>query len=420
MKKSFVIILICTLFVFFSSGILAITTDMRNSYEPRETAIVKIYGNVLNPIDYKQVTFLRGHVEVPFVYDLKNLNGSYFLWATMPQTKNNYTLRINDISSTVSGETQKVDFEQNFSVEGNMSSYNIEPGFITAKGGFNINANLFEDFDRIISVDYPIRKDVTIKPGKNVIEFPFDDSGGTELIEIRIGKYSLPVYIISNKSSSIIKGPIIIAPNKIEKIHLFSEKGIIYSFEMYNSLDRELKDVQISYNKDVFTVIPSTKTFDISSGERLSFNLSLKKNIREGIYDQILIQSEKENISVAIPVYINFTENVSELIASRNITIRNISNGSDGNIKEGFYCSELGGKLCLSDEKCGGEEVESLDGKCCVGSCTAEKGGSKLIGYLIAIIALMILIYIYYKYKKAKPGATILEKKMTISNKKVP
>ena len=41
--------------------------------------------------------------------------------------------------------------------------------------------------------------------GENVIEFPFDDSGGTELIEIRIGKYSLPVYIISNKSSSIIK-----------------------------------------------------------------------------------------------------------------------------------------------------------------------------------------------------------------------
>lgn len=398
------------------SNVKAISSDLRSSYEPRETAIIKLSGNILEPIDVKNVTFMRGHVEIPTVYGLKNLNGSYYLWFIAPQTKNNYTLRIKDIATTVSGENKKINFEQNFSVEGNMTSYNIEPGFIVAKGDFSMNINLFEDFDRIISLDYPLRKDITIKPGKNVVNFPFDDSGGSELIEIHLGKYSIPIYIISNKLPQVIKGPIVLIPARIEKIRLISEKNIFYSFEISNSLERELKDIQISYNKDVFAIVPNTKSIDLSPRERAQFNLTLKKNIREGIYEQILIQSEKDNISLSLPVYINFTENVSELIQLKNLTERNLSikgNESNASITERFYCSELGGKLCLSDEKCDGEETDSLDGKCCIGLCTLETGGSKWVGYLIAAIALLILIYIYYKYKKAKPGATILEKKMS-------
>ena len=118
----------CALFIVvnISTGFLAISSDLHSSYEPRETATVKISGNILEPIDIKKLTLLRGHVEVPFVYDLKILNESYYLWFISPQTKNNYTLRIKDIATTVTGENQKLDFEQNFSVEGNMTKYNIE------------------------------------------------------------------------------------------------------------------------------------------------------------------------------------------------------------------------------------------------------------------------------------------------------
>ncbi|MBI2631997.1 hypothetical protein HYW75_03265 [Candidatus Pacearchaeota archaeon] len=409
-----------------STNTMAITTDLHPSYESRETAIVKLSGNILEPIDSKQIAFLRGHVEVPFIYDFKNLNGSYYLWAIMPQTKGNYTLRIKDIATTVSGENKKINFEQNFSVDGNMTNYNIEPGFVVVNGDFNMDVNLFEDFDRIISLDYPIRKDITIKPGKNIVNFPFDDSGGTELIIIHLGKYSIPVYIMSNNPPRVIKGPIVLIPIRIENVHLISEKNIFYSFEISNSLERELTDIQISYNKDVFSIVPQTKSINLAPRERAQFNITLKKNLREGIYEQILIQSEKDNISLSLPVYINFTENISELIVLRNLTERNLSikdNGSKVSITERFYCSELGGKLCLSDEKCDGKETESLDGKCCIGSCAIEAGGSKWVGYLIAAIALLILIYIYYKYRKAKPGASILEKKMTLplsSEKKIP
>lgn len=415
----------CVLFTLIniSTSVLAISSDLHFSYEPRETAIVKISGNILEPIDSKQVTFLREHVEVPMIYDLKNLNGSYYLWFISPHAKNNYTLRIKDIATTVSGENKKLDFEQNFSVEGNITNYNIEPGFVLAKEDFSITVNLFEDFDRTISVDYPTKKDITIKPGKNAVNFPFDDSGGTEFLELHIGKYAVPLYIASDKPAKVIKGPIVISPVKIEKIHLISEKNIYYTFEIYNSLEREIKDVQVFYNKDVFALIPETKTIDLTSRQRAQFNLTLKKNIREGIYEQILIQSEKENLSLKLPVYINFTENVSELIALRNLTERNESSESNKSVIKGFYCSELGGKVCLADEKCEGEETESLDGKCCIGLCIEETGGSKWVGYLIASIALLLLIYIYYKYKKAKPGATILEKNMSSSSaldKKIP
>ncbi|MEM2933116.1 MAG: hypothetical protein QXK80_02115 [Candidatus Pacearchaeota archaeon] len=37
------------------------------------------------------------------------------------------------------------------------------------------------------------------------------------------------------------------------------------------------------------------------------------------------------------------------------------------------YCNETGGEICDIDEECYGNEIDTLDGKCCLGSCISEE-----------------------------------------------
>lgn len=396
--------------------IYALSSDMPREYSKKETAIVKISGNILEPIDLKKVTFLRNHVEIPLIYDLKLINGSYYLWFIAPENENNYTLFIKDVTTSIKGNIEKIDFRQNFSVGTNLTDYNIGPGFIIAKEDFEVKVNLFEDNDKIIEVENFDNKDFNLKPGENNIKFDISEFKEEGLTLIKIGKYALPVYAILDKPILIKKSKgLILMPGEIRRIHLISEKKIFYQIELYNSADKEIKDLQISVNKELFEIKPDKK-IDIKSGDRAYFNLTLKKNIREGVYEQLFIQSELNNISLNLPVMINFTENISDFIAAKNITKNEINNS--GNL--GFYCSELDGKLCSGGEKCSGENFDSIDGKCCIGICGGEPSGNSWIGYLMAFIALIILIYIYYRYKNVKAGKSIIEKKTSLDNKRVP
>ena len=143
MKK---IIVLCA-FIFLSiSSVTAISTDLKSSYEKGETIIIEIKGNILEPITNSQIEFLRGHVAIPLEYESKKLSGKYYLWAIAPQQENNYTLLIKDITTTVAGRTEKIDFVQNFSVSQNSTDYFVKPGIVLAQKDFSIDIYLNEDF----------------------------------------------------------------------------------------------------------------------------------------------------------------------------------------------------------------------------------------------------------------------------------
>jgi len=193
------------LIIFSIQTALAISTNLKDSYSPGETMIVEISGNILEPITPDSIVFRRGHVYVPFDYDVKKLGDKYYLWSLAPPTENNYTLFINDISTSVSGTVQKVNYEKNFSVSGNLTDYSIRPGFISMDKDFEINVQLNEDFNKDIDINFPAANyaaSFTLKPGQNALKFSIKDVIGAQLTNISIGKYSVPAYIKSNRTQT--------------------------------------------------------------------------------------------------------------------------------------------------------------------------------------------------------------------------
>jgi hypothetical protein len=178
----------------------AISSNLKDSYKPGETVISEIYGNILEPITKDNVEFRRGHVLVPFEYGLEKLGEKYFLWFITPESGNNYTVIVKDITTTVSGDVKEIDYEKNFTTKGNLSDYSIKPGAIFTQDDFEISVSLNQDSDKSISVSFPVKRDVTLKPGQNTLQLSIANVSQTSLVNITIGKYIVPAYIILNKT----------------------------------------------------------------------------------------------------------------------------------------------------------------------------------------------------------------------------
>lgn len=395
----------CVLIFIFLIGLVnAISTNLKQTYEQGETIITEISGNILNSIDSNNVEFRRGHVLIPLEYDFKKLGNKYFLWATAPQNENNYSLVIKDIITNIAGRTEEIDFEQNFSVSGNLTDYFIIPGFIIAKEDFSVDIELNNDFEKTINVDFPSLREIILKPGKNKIDFSIVDVNETKLFQIAIGKYSFLAYIIS-KPKEVVNGndnseKIVLEfnPKIIESVILLGEKAV-YPFQIINLGNQSVSGIRLGYNGRMFTISPLEYDINLDSKGAIELNLSFIGNVddrtkEKGIREIISINFE--NYSLEMPVFINFTEKKEE-----------VKTPYLNNYTEIKYCSELKGIICTAGEICDAGVKISLEGACCIGKCKEpESGNSKSwIGYLIAGVLLILIIYIFLRYRKTKSRA---------------
>ncbi len=379
-------------FVVLTSFVSAISTNLKQEYEKGETIMAEISGNIIEDIKAEQIEFIRGHVRVPFDYGFEKLDEKWFLWAVAPEKEENYTLVIRDVITTIAGRKEKINFEQNFSVRGNLTDYSIKPGAILADGNFKINIQLNEDLDRNISVDFPSEREVILKPGKNEIGFDIGDINETRFVIMKLGKYDVPVYI--NKKTEVEKKVVVlrIYPEKIESTVLFNDK-VQYPFQVINVGNLSLEDIRIKYNKEIFSI--STDRFELAAGKSIELNLSfigkVDKYKENGINEIILINFEDKNFE--LPIRITFTENES----NRNTPyLKNYTTLQ--------YCKEFDGIVCTAGEICDGETKTSFEGACCVGKCKSPEtgGGRSWIGYVTAGIVIIILIYVFLRYRKTK------------------
>ncbi len=394
MKRGIWTIAFILLFSSFASGI---SSDLKSNYELDETIIAEISGEILQGISADNVEFRRGHVLVPFDYDLKKLENKYFLWAITPQNENNYTLIIKNIVTIVNGRIQTIDFMQNFSVSGNLTDYSIKPGAVSTREDFIISVQLNKDNEESISVSFPYEKNVILKPGKNEIKFSIDSVEKDGFIRINIGKYSLPAYLIANKiNNSFIEQEfkLRIEPNAIvSKVHV--SDNIIYPFRIVNLGNSKIENIELGYNREIFSV--NAEKITIEANRIIELNLSfigaITENLKKlGINEIINITVEKKIFE--LPVVISFTENKSEA----NTPYLN------GSLL--YYCSELKGIVCSAGESCDKEIKASIDGVCCIGKCIVEKKNKSRswIGYVIAVLLLIVIIYIFRRYRKTKSG----------------
>ncbi len=392
MKKINILISLI-IFIYFISIASAISATLKESYSPKETIIAEISGNILGSLSSDNIEFKRGNVRVPLEYELKKLDNKYFLWFVAPESQNNYTLIINNIETTISGKNEEIDFSQNFSVLGNLSSYTIKPGAILANEDFEISVFLNEDFEKIVSISAPETHEVSIKPGENKIKFKFSDFEKNKILGIDLGIYKIPIFLISDEKNSDLQ-ILRFSPRTIEKIFLSSDEELDYIFSLDNLQNKKLENIELFYDKEKFKISPDK--FSLAPKESISLTLKIKGGDGDKIED--FVYAKYKNDSIPLYLDIRFSDNPEEELDF-------INNSENSSIK-GYYCHELEGKLCSAGETCEGKTKQSLDGikgVCCIGKCVIPKKSNSWIGYLIALILTGAVIFIWFKYRKVKP-----------------
>jgi len=265
-----------------------------------------------------------------------------------------------------------------------------------------LDAQLYEDEPRDIQIDFPSARTFTLQPGANKISFSVSNIQGTKLVKAKIGYYIFPIYLTKKDGSSgEYTSPVRVNPDYVGSLHLVSEHPIIYSFAVENRGIKDLKNIEVIYNEDIFEIEPEAE-FALKQNETKYFNLTLNEDMRTDFAETIYLQSEKDNVSISIPFKISFTENVTQVIQNR-------TNGSSAVLT----CGERSGNLCSGGNVCSGELIISSDGSCCLGACSEQKKGSKSwIGYLLFGLIIILLALIYLKYKKTKKLANPMDRKI--------
>lgn len=192
-------ILFAVLFLLILEGVQAVSSDLKDSYLPRETAIGEISGGILGTIDREQISLLRdGHIDTAMEFDVGKIGSKNYIWFITPQNPGSYTLKIEDLVATVNGIPQVVNYEKTFLVAG-ASDYSINPGFVIASSNFKIIAVSYGDSSQNIELDFPTSRQVILYPGTNYIDFDIQNILGVQDKTIKVGKYSVPARIVGKE-----------------------------------------------------------------------------------------------------------------------------------------------------------------------------------------------------------------------------
>ncbi len=371
------------------SFVSAVSTTLKESYDKKENIIIEVKGNILSPIKFEDIEFKRKNVGVPLEHDVMNLEDKHFIWAIAPDKNETYTLLINNLETTINGQKKIINYTQNSNVLENLTRYSIKPGFVNAKGNFDVEINSYLDSNIVISTNFPYESSLNIKPGNNKFTFLTDSVKSDLFTSIKIGEYSVPLYLnLEDKNINNKKG-LYFEPVSIKRSIRSGEKPI-YLVSVRNYDNSSHQKVKLLYNKQIFFINPD-KEFNINSGERIEFNLSFRNNLDKDFNDKIEITYD--NLILSLPLEIKIDDGVPDVVKNSSSDFQ-------------YFCSELAGSKCALDETCSGEVKEGLDGTCCLGSCQTqtveESNTSNIIGYVLALLIFLILGYLVYRFKKAK------------------
>lgn len=132
MKKVAVLFLFLMLFSLASAAEIRLSKE---TYSPGETLQAEIYGNFIDGISLENIYFYRER-NLPLIYDILKLKDKYLLYALLPSTEGNYSIKIKERYETESGISNEI--SKNFEIrKSNFTSFSINPGFVVARSDFS-------------------------------------------------------------------------------------------------------------------------------------------------------------------------------------------------------------------------------------------------------------------------------------------
>ena len=415
MKKLFLIIFLVLLSFQLIS---AVEVNMKENFQSGETLLAKISGNFLTSIARENIFFYKEYFKIPMEYTVQKINDEYYIYALLSgKSQGNYSISIENVrymKGTVAVEDKIV---KNFTITNETADFSLSPGVVIVSEDFYVEVRNLKEKQITINVKTETLNDsardiLVSSEGVTAKEMPISiRSGEVKKIYFTLGagnpslqdiqfsfgnfSYELPVYI----STALEQTQAIFTLEPSELILSLPTdsvtKRIIY---VYNTGDREVKNISLSLSDEV-------KVFATLSQESID---NLEANSNFPVELSFFSPGETE-VSGTLKANIN-----NEVMLYSQISLKFLDNYIPVNESQSSVktCSELGGKVCGSNEKCSQQTIYAKDNVCCPGTC--QSTGKSPVGTIIAILIFVVIaggLFWFYKkkYKKAKKPIDLLK-----------
>ncbi len=395
MKKERILVMLI-LSVMLMSVVSAVEIQLtKDTYAPGETLQGEIIGNFLDGIALKNIYLYRER-SVPVVYDIFKTEGKYLLYASLPYKEGNYTLKIKDTRyATQSGESTET-IEKEFKIETtNTTILSVNPGFVVARDDFFVTLKANENIE-VSALFEATGEQKTISLLQNQekkVDFSIEEIQNYTQSNLKIGNYNIPVLIFPQKSQEeIIKETGSFRFNPLElKATILKNQDFIFTVNLMNLGTINISNIVLSAekNEDLEILISLSSIPVMESGGEHSVNLTISSD-EPGTY-QANLTALSRDLSAEMSIEIEITENSSEVIFETPSSSQDLS------------CTEVGGKVCASGEKCNIPTEFIGSELCCKGTCGINKEPSSntwVYGIIIILVIAAILGAGYYFMKK--------------------
>jgi len=425
----------------------AVEFSMKSNFSQGETMIAKVSGNFQKPPFKGTTKFYRGHVRVPIDPYIAKINGEFYIYAQLPENEANYSIVLEDVKYYVGSLISEEDLVQNFSITNNLADFSVNPGVVITDKDFSLEvqnlqsskltiqvatepllesegnsdegffASLLED-DGVTEVpqgDYS----VTLKSGEiEKIKFKLEDIENPILKIITLSsentKYEIPVYVFLNESSTKEKDRDFAFDQSELNFTMSTNSKLTKIVYLINEGEDDLENITLSLSDSLkpYATLSKTEIEDLNEDKQTKIELYFQS----GDYDTNVegqIKAKESSGSQDIYAYVGVYFNVLEsYIPSEEGEGGAVS--STGEIISTKTCSEMGGTICSTSQKCDSDEVNAKDDKCCLTECQ-EVGSSstgKIIGWSIIIAVIGALVWFFkFKYRGAKRDIGLFKKK---------
>ncbi|HLC86908.1 MAG TPA: hypothetical protein VJH65_01365 [Candidatus Nanoarchaeia archaeon] len=334
-------------------AISSVQIDIKSNYSQGETLIAKVSGNFIENIKEENVIFYRKHVKIPMIFNLEKINDEFYIYAQLyGREPENYSISIEGVKYMKGPEISEEQVKKNFTITQETAPFTIKPGVIQTQSNYSITLQNIRDYSIIVYVN---KKEVSA----------FQEEAGSLLESIFGG---------GNANETSIK-------TEYEK-----------SIELKSG---EIKSVDFMLNPTAQAQWTSVSL----TAESLTYEIPVYLLASE--ITQLPQEQPSDNISVI--------GNETELPEEKNKTA--VENLTKDELKF-KTCIELGGKICLNNTECSGEEKYAKDSLCCFGECREKQKSNtkKIIGWTLFIIAIVLVAWFFLRYKQIKkPKINLLE-----------
>ncbi len=415
MKRDLIFVLILILFVI--PLISAVEVDMKTNLSQEETLMAKVSGYFLEPILEENIFFYRGHVRVPMVYDVAEINDEFYIYALIGDKEpQNYSLVIKDARYMKGSQVSEEDIVKNFSITDNTADFSIEPGFVVTNEDFFIEVQNLQDYEIAIKTEIKNKAENTFenwfKDGnesevsllsgeKKKINFNVEEMNQFSVIKLSTENlvYEIPAYVFTEASSKGEKG-FNLEPSELN-ISLPTNYEATRILYLYNTGNEDLENISLfvsdSLKNYINLSIENIEELDKDSNIKIEFYL-FSEDEKE-IEGSIKAKTEDDLLITYSEILLSFVDDYVPLEEEDEITVTKT-------------CAELNGMICDKQEKCDGTSVNAKNSVCCLGNCKEIKKSSAgtIIGWIIVVLIVGFIVWFFLKkYRKVKKPINLLE-----------